>query len=87
MICTHGNVYSIQVCQLLEEGWWISSDTLVSSTNKTDCNDMAEILLKVVLNNITMDEILEYEKKSTLKCLMTIKLVSYEIKACSVLKC
>jgi hypothetical protein len=33
-------------------GWWFSPGTLVSSINKTDCHDIAEILLKqkVVLN-------------------------------------
>jgi len=28
--------------------------TLVSSTNKTDCHDITEILLKVVLNAMTL---------------------------------
>jgi hypothetical protein len=32
--------------------WWFSPGTLVSSTNKTDRQDIAEILLKVVLNTI-----------------------------------
>ena len=36
-----------KVCQ------WFSPDTLVSSTNNTDCHDITEILLKVVLNTIT----------------------------------
>jgi hypothetical protein len=31
-----------------------SPGTLVSSTNKTDCLDIAEILLKVVSNTITL---------------------------------
>ena len=35
-------------------------DAPVSSTNKTDCHDIAEILLKVVLNNINQTNI-EYE--------------------------
>jgi Pyruvate/2-oxoacid:ferredoxin oxidoreductase delta subunit len=30
--------------------WWFCPDTLVSSTNKTDCHDITEILLKVALN-------------------------------------
>ena len=34
---------------------WFSSGTLVSSTNKTDCHYIAEILLKVVLNIITLN--------------------------------
>ena len=33
-------------------GWWFSPGTSVSSTNKTDCHDIAEILLKVALNTI-----------------------------------
>jgi hypothetical protein len=32
---------------------WFSLVTLVSSTNKTDCHDITEILLKVALNTIT----------------------------------
>jgi hypothetical protein len=30
--------------------------TLVSSTNKTDCHDITEILLKVALNTITLTQ-------------------------------
>jgi hypothetical protein len=33
---------------------WFSLGTLVSSTNKKDSHDIAEILLKVVLNTITL---------------------------------
>jgi hypothetical protein len=46
-------VYSIQrdkVCERLATGWWFSSGTPVSSTNKTEHHDITEILLKVVLN-------------------------------------
>ena len=43
-----------KVCQWLATGWWFSQGTLVSSTNKTDCHDIAEILLQVALNNITL---------------------------------
>jgi hypothetical protein len=39
--------------QRLATGLWISLGTLVSSTTKTDCHDIAEILLKVALNTIT----------------------------------
>jgi hypothetical protein len=35
-------------------GQWFSPGTLVSSTNKTDCHDITEILLKVALNTITL---------------------------------
>jgi hypothetical protein len=34
-------------------GQWFSPGTPVSYTNKTDCHDITEILLKVVLNTIT----------------------------------
>jgi hypothetical protein len=37
----------------LGKGRWLSSGTPVSSTNKTDRNYIAEILLKVALNIIT----------------------------------
>jgi hypothetical protein len=42
----------------------------VSSTNKTDCNDITEILLKVALNTITLtlfilDEIIAVKAKNT----------------------
>ena len=50
-------VYSIQHdvinCQRLAAGRWFSPGTQVSSTNKTDCHDTTEILLKVALNTIT----------------------------------
>jgi hypothetical protein len=38
-----------KVCQWLTAGLWFSPDTPVSYTNKTDCHNIAEILLKVVL--------------------------------------
>ena len=41
-----------KVCQWLAAGLWFSPGTLVSSTNKTDRHDIAEILLKVSLNTI-----------------------------------
>jgi hypothetical protein len=44
----------ISICkQWLATSWWFSLSTLVSSTNKTDCYDIVEILLKVELNTIT----------------------------------
>jgi hypothetical protein len=36
----------------LATGQWFSLDPPISSTNKTDCHDITEILLKVVLNTI-----------------------------------
>jgi hypothetical protein len=41
-----------KVCQWLPTGWWFSPGTLVSSTDKTDCHDIIEILLKLVFNTI-----------------------------------
>ena len=41
-----------KVCQWLTTGQWFSPGFLLSSTNKTDCHDITEILLKVALNTI-----------------------------------
>ena len=41
-------------CQRLARGGWFSPGTLVSSTDKTYRHDIAEILLKVALNTITL---------------------------------
>ena len=53
-----GEVYSISLCdkvfQWLAAGRWFSPGTPVSSTNKIDLHDIAEILLKVALNTITL---------------------------------
>jgi hypothetical protein len=56
----HGEVYSIQnyvikcICDIRQVGGFFSGYT-VSSTNKTGRHDMTEILLKVVLNTITLN--------------------------------
>ena len=41
-----------KVCQWLMTGRWFSAGIPVSSTNKIDCHDITEILLKVALNTI-----------------------------------
>ena len=41
-----------KVCQWLAAGRWFSPGPPVSSTNKTNCHDIAEILLKVALSVI-----------------------------------
>jgi hypothetical protein len=41
-----------KICQWLAAGRWFSVGTPVSSTDKHDCHDTTEILLKVVLNTI-----------------------------------
>jgi hypothetical protein len=49
-----------KVCQCLATGLWFSLGTPVSSTNKTDCHDITEILLNVALNTIILTLHLEY---------------------------
>ena len=44
-------------------GRWFSQGTPVSSTNKTDHQDLTEILLKVALNTITLIFPLKFVKK------------------------
>jgi hypothetical protein len=46
-----------KVYQCLATGRWFSPGTPVSSTNKTDCHDIAEILLKVALNTINQTKL------------------------------
>ena len=48
--CTLLAAASDKVYQLLARGRWFSPSIPVSSTNKTGCHDIAEILLKVALN-------------------------------------
>jgi hypothetical protein len=43
-----------KVFQWLTVGHWFSPGTLISSTNKTDCHDITEILLKVALITMTL---------------------------------
>ena len=50
--CTRLVAASDKVYQLLAHGWWFSQGTPASSTTKTGCHDIAEILLKVALNKI-----------------------------------
>ena len=45
-----------KVCQLLAVRRWLSLDTPFSYTNKSDCHDITEILLKVALNTISPGE-------------------------------
>ena len=48
--CTRLAATSDKVYQLLAQGQWFSPDTPASSTTKTGCHGIAEILLKVALN-------------------------------------
>jgi hypothetical protein len=51
----HGEVYSIQhyVTKFVSDFRQVGGFLLVLWYNKTDCHDIAEILLKVALNTIT----------------------------------
>jgi hypothetical protein len=49
-VCTRLAAASDKVYQLLVHGRWFSPGTPASSTTKTGRHDIAEILLKVVLN-------------------------------------
>ena len=49
--CTRLAAASDKVYQLLAHGRWFSPGTPASSTTKTGRHDLAEILLKVALNN------------------------------------
>jgi hypothetical protein len=55
-ICTQVEQLAItidKVYQLLVQGRWFSPGTPASSTNKTGCYDIAEILLKMALKHQT----------------------------------
>jgi hypothetical protein len=49
--CTRLAAASDKVNQLLAHGRWFSPGILASSTTKTGCHDIAEILLKVTLKH------------------------------------
>jgi hypothetical protein len=48
---------SYKVYQLLAQRQWFSPGTSASTTTKTGCHDMAEILLKVTLNTKNLKSI------------------------------
>ena len=48
--CNRLAAASDKIYQLLAHGRWFSPGTPVSSTTKTGCHDIAEILLKVALS-------------------------------------
>jgi len=54
---------------LLAHGWWFSPGTLASSTTKTGCHNIAEILLKVALNT-----------KNQIKSIMLFENVLHKLK-------
>jgi hypothetical protein len=56
MVFQHDDLLSIITVQLLATGRWFSPGTQVSSTNKIDRHDITEILLKVALNTINLNQ-------------------------------
>ena len=44
-----------EVFQWIASGQWFSPGTLVFSTNKADCHDITETVLKVALNTLTLN--------------------------------
>ena len=58
-----------KVSQWLATGRWFSLDTPVSFTNKTDRHDIAEILLKVAINTMTLTLLLSLRTEWNNKCL------------------
>jgi hypothetical protein len=51
-------------------GQWFSPGTLISSTNKTDCHDITEILLKVALNAIITTKTKKFNASYTTTALL-----------------
>ena len=56
-------------------GWWFSPGILVSSTNKTYCHDIAELLLKVALNIINQSKLYYWKLWYGLWCLMPLSTI------------
>ena len=52
--CVLDTILCDKVCQWLATDRWFSPGTLVSPTNKTAVHDIAEIMLKVALNTMTL---------------------------------
>ena len=61
-------LYLFVCCQRHATGRWFSPGTPVSSTNKTDRHDIAEILLKVALNTRTQHPLYTSFSVTSVKC-------------------
>ena len=66
-----------KVYQWLATGRWFSAGPLVSSINKTDRHDIAEILLKVTLNTIKQTSEQTYPNNCQKICMMSITCQCY----------
>jgi hypothetical protein len=62
---------------LLTHGQWFSPGTPTSSTTKTICHDIAEILLKVALNTLNKIKLIHLTNPSEIFRTMTF-LYNYE---------
>ena len=82
--CTRLAAASDKVYQLLAQGQWFSPGTPSSSTTKTGCHDIAEILLKVAL--ITKNQSINQSIKFTYHCGSLIRLFSNELLPFFILK-
>jgi hypothetical protein len=60
--CTRLTAASDTVYQLLAYGRWFSPGTPASSTTKTGCHDIAEILLKVALKHQKINQSMRFWK-------------------------
>jgi len=69
------------VCQRLAAGLWFSPGTPVSCTIKTGSHDRTEILLKVVLNTITLT--LAYNTAISVDLIFSQKVIVVEHRQCS----
>jgi hypothetical protein len=67
--CTRLAVESDKVYQLLAHGRWFSLGTPASSTTKTGCHDIAEILLRMALNNKSINQCKSYQRKTYSVCI------------------
>jgi hypothetical protein len=65
---------SDKVCQWLAAGRWFSPDIPVSYTNNTDRHDITEILLKMALNTITLNDRILFSNIYFNKAMTTINL-------------
>jgi hypothetical protein len=60
---------------LLAHGWWFSPGTPASFTTKTGRHDIAEILLKVALNNKNQIQILSQESEKS--CVFVLLIIPF----------
>jgi hypothetical protein len=79
MFCISWRSISLVVCQWLATGLWFSPGTPIYSTNKTDTQDITEILLKVALSTMNLSKESLVVKTKTLNsfvrrlCLLTCR--------------